>query len=201
MRITDVLVETNTKAKSRLDEKPMGILSKLGNKALSKLGSGRAAGRLSTGDLANKIHKEYDTYLGKTGQEPSKESVMAFLQFKGYPTQGAEKILNSPEAQGQAPTGPLGKGSPGAVRTAAGKASAAPGPDKIEPKMGDEPAGDAAAPADGKTEPTMGADKPNFGTGPQPTMKGADGKPLPTGIPSTTDPLAAIRKNAGLPVS
>jgi len=199
MRITDVLVETNTNAKSRLDEKPMGILSKLGNKALSKLGSGRAAGRLSTGDLANKIHKEYDTYLGKTGQEPSKESVLAFLQFKGYPTQGAEKILNSPEAQGQAPTGPLGKGSPGAARPGAGKASAAPGADKIEPKMGDEPAGDATAPTDGKTEPTMGAEKPNFSTGPQPTMKGADGKALPTGIPSTTDPLAAIRKNAGLP--
>jgi len=30
---------------------------------------------------------------------------------------------------------------------------------RFEPKMGDEPAGDATAPTDGKTEPTMGAVK------------------------------------------
>lgn len=196
MRITDVLVETSAKTESRVDEKPMGFLSKLGNKALSKLGSGRAAGRLSTGDLANKIHKEYDTYLGKTGQEPSKESVMAFLQFKGYPTQGAEKILNSPEAQNQAPTGPLGKGSPGAK-----KSSTNPQPQgRIEPKVDEPAAAGGADPrdtnGDGKVDST---EKSIARNQTKVSMTGPGGEKIPTGVPSTSDPLAAIRKNAGLP--
>lgn len=156
MRIDQLITEN----KQRLDEKPMGILSKAGNTIMSKLGSGRAAGKLQTGDLANKMHKEYDTYLGQTGEEPSAESILAFLKFKKYPTQNVAAYLASPEAQDQAPAGP----GEAPEQTAEPEKAAAPAAnaaqaEPVEPTM--EPEAPAAA-EPGTAPAAEPAAAPNF---------------------------------------
>jgi hypothetical protein len=133
----------------RLDEKPMGILSKAGNTIMSKLGSGRASGKLQTGDLANKMHKEYDTYLGQTGEEPSADSILAFLKFKKYPTQNVAAYLASPEAQDQAPAGPGEAPAAAAApeKTAAPAANAAPTTPEAPAASAEAPAAEPATAA------------------------------------------------------
>jgi hypothetical protein len=104
MKLYEVLLED----KKQVQEAPMGMLNTLGNKAMSKLGNDRATGKLSTGALANQLHKEFQTYLGKTGREATKDAVMGFLSSKGYPTQGAATIINTAlKGAGAAPTGPM----------------------------------------------------------------------------------------------
>jgi hypothetical protein len=104
MKLYEVLLED----KKQVQEAPMGMLNTLGNKAMSKMGNARATGKLSTGALANQLHKEFQTYLGKTGREATKDAVMGFLSSKGYPTQGAATIINTAlKSAGAAPTGPM----------------------------------------------------------------------------------------------
>ena len=104
MKLYEVLLED----KKKVQEAPMGMLNTLGNKAMAKMGSARATGKLSTGALANQLHKEFQIYLGKTGREATKDAVMGFLSSKGYPTQGAATIINTAlKGAGAAPTGPL----------------------------------------------------------------------------------------------
>lgn len=96
MRIT----ELNTD--KILTEAPLGYFSKLGNKAAAwageKLGGtdfgAKASGKLETGDLANKLQRAFQFYLGQTGSKPTARAVLTFLQSKGYPTKGAKTILN-----------------------------------------------------------------------------------------------------------
>jgi hypothetical protein len=95
MKISDILVES-----SQVQEAPMGVLSKLGNKALSKLGSGTAQGKLETGEHANRLKKEFQTYLGRTGGTAEVKTVLAFLKSKGIPTQGAETALKNTASAG-----------------------------------------------------------------------------------------------------
>lgn len=148
MKINQLVTEN----KQRLDEKPMGILSKAGNTIMSKLGSGRASGKLQTGDLANKMHKEYDSYLGQTGEEPSAESIVAFLKFKKYPTQNVAAYLASPEAQDQAPAGP------GEAPTAAAPAAEPAASTSKQQRTAPTP-GQTAATTE-PTEPTMDPETP-----------------------------------------
>jgi len=104
MKLYEVLLED----KKQVQEAPMGMLNTLGNKAMSKMGNARATGKLSTGALANQLHKEFQTYLGKTGREATKDAVMGFLSSKGYPTQGAATIINTAlKGAANAPAGPL----------------------------------------------------------------------------------------------
>jgi hypothetical protein len=106
MRIEQLLIET------KIDEAPMGMLNKFGNKVMSKFGSRSATGRLNTGNLANQIHGDWEEYLGATGEEASAETVIAFLKSKGYPTQRAMQILQSaPKAGGITQTAPAGPGA------------------------------------------------------------------------------------------
>jgi hypothetical protein len=193
--------------KQRLDEKPMGILSKAGNTIMSKLGSGRASGKLQTGDIANKMHKEYDTYLGQTGEEPSADSILAFLKFKKYPTQNVAAYLASPEAQDQAPAGP-GEAPASAPTATAPAAKAAPA-EPVEPTMdpetpvagATEPAAEPAAP---KAAPSfnnqLAGGKQTVSTGGSfdpATMKNTAGTPAPTGsVPSTTAPSPTAAPSA-----
>lgn len=96
MRINEI----NTQ--KTLTEAPLGFFSKMGNKAAAwagdKLGGtdfgARASGKLETGDLANKLQRAFQFYLGQTGSKPTARAVLAFLQSKGYPTKGAKTILN-----------------------------------------------------------------------------------------------------------
>lgn len=180
MKINQLINEN----KQRLDEKPMGILSKAGNTIMSKLGSGRASGKLQTGDLANKMHKEYDTYLGQTGEEPSAESILAFLKFKKYPTQNVAAYLASPEAQDQAPAGP----GEAPAKTAAPAATAAPTAAEQPATAPEAPAASAEPAAPAKAAPSfnnqLAGGKQTVsagGTFNPATMQNEPGAPAPAG--------------------
>jgi hypothetical protein len=154
MKLYEVLLED----KKQVQEAPMGMLNTLGNKAMSKMGNARATGKLSTGALANQLHKEFQTYLGKTGREATKDAVMGFLSSKGYPTQGAATIINTAlKGAANAPAGPLanmkntarglvGKAKDAMVKQAGNIA------DKMKPGL-------KATPID-RTEPTLGDETP-----------------------------------------
>jgi hypothetical protein len=154
MKLYEVLLED----KKKVQEAPMGMLKTLGNKAMSKLGNARATGKLSTGALANQLHKEFQQYLGKTGREATKDAVMGFLQSKGYPTQGAATIINTAlKGAANAPAGPMAnmkataRGLVGQAKDAMVK-QVGNIADKMKPGL-------KAAPID-KTEPTMGDETP-----------------------------------------
>jgi hypothetical protein len=154
MKLYEVLLED----KKQVQEAPMGMLNTLGNKAMSKMGNAKATGKLSTGSLANQLHKEFQQYLGKTGREATKDAVMGFLSSKGYPTQGAATIINTAlKGTANAPAGPLanmkntarglvGKAKDAMVKQAGNIA------DKMRPGL-------KAAPIN-KTEPTMRDETP-----------------------------------------
>jgi hypothetical protein len=90
MRLNEILVETD-----RLDEKPMGFLKKMGNKALAKMGSNKAAGRLEAGDEANQMKKEFMKFLGTQdkGEGATPDMVLNWLAKNGYPTDGAKEAM------------------------------------------------------------------------------------------------------------
>ena len=90
MKINDLIVE------QKLDEKPMGALAGIGNKIASKFGSGKAAGKLDTGKMANDLRKQFDVYLGKTGQQADAQVIIDFLSSMGLPTDA----VNSQSAAG-----------------------------------------------------------------------------------------------------
>jgi hypothetical protein len=81
MKIIEI-VESNQK----VTERPMGMiqhgLNKLGAKLPGSLGA-KAQGKIDTGTVANQLYKEFATYLGRTGQKATDESLRAFLQQKG----------------------------------------------------------------------------------------------------------------------
>jgi hypothetical protein len=154
MKLYEVLLED----KKQVQEAPMGMLNTLGNKAMSKMGNARATGKLSTGALANQLHKEFQTYLGKTGREATKDAVMGFLSSKGYPTQGAATIINTAlKGAGAAPTGPMAnlrstaQGLAGKARDAMVK-GAGNIADKLKPGLKANPIN--------QTEPTMEPETP-----------------------------------------
>jgi len=161
MKLYEVLLED----KKQVQEAPMGMLNTLGNKAMSKLGNARATGRLSTGALANQLHKEFQTYLGKTGREATKDAVMGFLSSKGYPTQGAATIINTAlKGAANAPAGPLANLRSTARSVAASAKSALVKgasniADKLKPEIKSTPIG-----TDNGQEPTLKPDTPTSTT-------------------------------------
>lgn len=80
-----------------LNEAPMGMLNKLGQKILSKVpGSiGSAAqGKLDTGRVANEWKKEYMQFLGRIGQKnPSTETLLGFLKSKKIEPEDAQTFV------------------------------------------------------------------------------------------------------------
>jgi hypothetical protein len=147
MKIHDLLTE------QRLDEKPMGMLKSLGNKAMAALGSGKAQGRVESGTMANQLRKQFDVYIGKTGQDATTTAVIEFLKSKGLPTAAASQAMGVEGGEQEPGTGDQ------AAQPAAQK-SAQQGTEKSA-------TGDQAA-------------KPAASSG---TMKGAPGKPTFTGVP------------------
>ena len=89
MKFNELLKEN----KKQVAEAPMGFLKTMGNKVASTFGSGKATGRLETGKEANQLKKDFDVYLGKTGQQATGDLVIQFLKQKGYPTKSAEGLL------------------------------------------------------------------------------------------------------------
>lgn len=88
MKISDILTESQ-----QTNEAPVGMLKRAGLGIASKLGSTKASGALDTAKTANGLKKAYDRYLGQTGQKPSSETIIAFLQRNNLPTSAAEKAL------------------------------------------------------------------------------------------------------------
>ena len=95
MRLNEILTE------QQLDERPMGILGKLGAKAQTLVpgrAGRRAVGKLEIGAVANEISDKFDFYLGKadTGEGATSELVLQFLKKNGYPTKSAEAVMKEP---------------------------------------------------------------------------------------------------------
>lgn len=109
MRINDIIVENRT------DEAPQGMLKRAGLGIASKFGSGTASGKLQTGELANALRKEYDTFVGKLspkfGNKPTTDTLLAFLKQKGYPTGEVQKYIDQEMAKMEPKTAPQGPGS------------------------------------------------------------------------------------------
>ena len=86
----------------KVDEAPQGILKRTGLGIAKAFGSDKAAGKLETGKLANTIKKAFNFYLGKTGDEASAETLIAFLKLNKYPTQNVEKMAQQMAADAEA---------------------------------------------------------------------------------------------------
>jgi len=163
MRINELLSE------ERLDEKPMGFLSKMKDKALAKLGSDRASGRLEAGQEANELKKYFLQYLGKTGKTAEPNIVLQWLKASGYPTGAAELAMQEPtgsqragKAAGKLAKGAakvaksMAKGAKGIAQTAAAGARA--GMAAQEPAQG--PQASAQQPAQNITQAPANVQKP-----------------------------------------
>jgi len=153
MRLKEILIE------QQLAEKPMGFLSRLGNKAMATVGSKKAAGKLETDKEANWLKDQLMTFLGKIGKEEAEpQDVIDFLKRNNYPTAGAERAMSQLTTGGQA----IGKSAVAGAK-AATAAPAAQAPKKI-------PSQTDAAPAANKTISTT--DNPDA-----PTVTGVPKKP------------------------
>jgi hypothetical protein len=94
MKIKDILLESNS-----LNEAPVGMLKRAGLGIASKLGSQGAGGKLDTANVANQLKKDFTRYVGTLwNRKPDAELLVQWLQSKGYPTDGVEKML-APVAQ------------------------------------------------------------------------------------------------------
>jgi hypothetical protein len=104
MKIKDILLESNS-----LNEAPVGMLKRAGLGIASKLGSQGAGGKLDTANVANQLKKDFTRYVGTLwNRKPDAELLVQWLQSKGYPTDGVEKMLapvaqNTAEPNDQAP--------------------------------------------------------------------------------------------------
>lgn len=175
MRINDLLIE------QRIDEKPMGALSGIGNKIAAKFGSGQATGRLETGNIANQLRKEFDVYIGKTGQEMDADSISQFLQSKGLPTDAVNSQASTsgqPAAQPKAATAnpqPTGRIDP-----------TLDDPEAATDAPADQPAADNTAGNKAFGQMATQLSKPTDGAKPE-----APAAPAPTGGKLTPQQLAA----------
>jgi len=119
MRLNEILIE------QQLDEKPQGMLSRLGNKLKSFVPGetgDKAKGNLEVGKEANWLRKQFSTYLGKVGKPASPQLVIDFLRKNNYPTGDAEQEMTK-VTKGQkvgAAAGAVAKGATDAVKGAVG---------------------------------------------------------------------------------
>lgn len=146
------MTQTNNIQKSdTIDEvRPMGVLSKLGNQALSKIApntswGATATGKLDTGEIANKAWVSFKSYLGQIGETPTKENIITWLNYSKYPAAAAtaaEAVLDKAQADAEAkaaPAQPQAQAQPdhfiGNNPTAAIPPSAMPRPMAAESKI------------------------------------------------------------------
>jgi len=87
----------------QLNERPLGMFKQAGLGVASALGSKSAGDKLAVGDRANFLRQKYDRYLGTSGQQPTANSLIAFLKQSGYPTDAAERVVKATPAQTQQP--------------------------------------------------------------------------------------------------
>jgi len=100
MKVYDIVNE-NTVNESDVDEAPMGMFSKLGNKVMSKLGSKRAGARLDVGKDANTMKKDLGTWMAGSGivkGQLTTDDFKNFLGQKGLPTLSIDALLDQSRA-------------------------------------------------------------------------------------------------------
>jgi len=97
MRISELLIEQD------LTERPMGLLKGAALGAVSKLGIGAAGDRQEIGNRANFLKRKYTEYLNANDQQATAESLIAFLNSIGYPTDAAGKIVGVETSDEQQP--------------------------------------------------------------------------------------------------
>jgi hypothetical protein len=138
MKFSDIIIETK---KQQLTEKPMGFLKTMGNKVASTFGSGQAQGRLDTGKEANTLRKDFDVFLGKTGQNPTGDLVLQFLKQKGYPTKSAQNFISAGKPQAT----PTDAQAAPAEPTATANPNTPPAADQTKPAAPAQPTKDEIA--------------------------------------------------------
>jgi hypothetical protein len=190
MRLNEILVETD-----RLDEKPMGFLSKMKDKALAKVGSDKAAGRLELGKEANLMKKEFMKFLGTQdkGEGATPDMVLNWLAKNGYPTDGAKEAMKK-ITTGAKVGGAIGKVVGGTVKGAAkavGKLAQAG--DKLSQANDDmaQKAADANAPKPAATTtpaPTTAQDTQKTAPNNDPNAQKTAPQGATTTAPTTTEP-------------
>jgi hypothetical protein len=144
MKINDLIKE------QQLSEKPMGALAGIGNKIASTFGSGTAAGKLETGKVANDLKKQFDVYLGKTGQQADPQTIIDFLSAMGLPTDAVNTSSTGPAVD---------------MKTALNIGNKNNEPMAYAKNTPKEPEFDADQPVNtdaAKTEPTMGSPKTDY---------------------------------------
>ena len=101
MRINEIISEDMDVNEAR----PMGILNRIGQTALSMTPTNigkKAKGTIETGKKANELMNQYMQWLGKNHYEENKESLLNFLKQIGLPNdavQAASKVLDSSQVQ------------------------------------------------------------------------------------------------------
>jgi hypothetical protein len=84
----------------------MGMLSKFGNKVMSKFGSDTSTGKLKSGDVANKLYSAFNQYLGQSGEQPTWKVISGWLQSNKYPIDKAKAIAYQSAKDAAIPKGP-----------------------------------------------------------------------------------------------
>jgi hypothetical protein len=193
---------------NEINEAPMGLLARAGNKIVSKIPGNMGAtaqGKLDTGKVANKWRRDYATYLGRTGQKPSTETLTAFLQSLGMkdasslvgesviferPLTSAEVdkiMLKAAQMGAGAASGGAGGGAPAGGGSPAPAGGSAPEP-AADAGGAEEPAAGGSAP------PPSGSLAPAGGGAPAPSTAG--GPAAGGGAPEPAKP-GLLRRAAG----
>lgn len=160
MKITDILSQ-----RQQVDEAPVGMLKRAGLGIAAKLGSSTAKGAQSTATMANGLRKQFDFYLGQSGQKPNSDAIIAFLGANGFPTAGAEAAIkqasmaagNMP-AKDMAQTLGIGKNAKDPMAV----------PNPKEPEIAAEPEDPAAEP---EQEPGVDRDEKDYSQYDEPAYK------------------------------
>lgn len=101
MRISEIISEEMDVTEAR----PMGILNRIGQTALSMTPTNigkKAKGTLETGKIANQLMNQYMQWLGKNQYEENKESLVNFLKQSGLPNdaiQAASNVLDNAQVR------------------------------------------------------------------------------------------------------
>jgi hypothetical protein len=168
MKITDIVSQ-----KQQVDEAPVGMLKRAGLGIASKLGSQTAKGALNTATMANGLRKQFDYYLGQSGQKPNSDAIIAFLGANGFPTAGAEAaIKQAAMAAGTMPAKDM-RDTLGIGKNA-GEPMATPNPSgRVEPTLDDpeQPADQAADQQDDADVPKTNSDEKNWDDYEEPAYK------------------------------
>ena len=106
MKVFDIIAENKN-----LDEAPMGMMSRLGNKVMSKLGSKGAQAKLDVGNDANAMKKDLAAWMAGSGIAKGTLSSSDFKNFlgqKGLPSANVDAMLDqSRQASGRDPAEPI----------------------------------------------------------------------------------------------